>query len=519
MKTRLLLGLLVLVVLESIGQSSKIDVIQNERLIGKNLVSEKEIKASEYIFPKRLHESKVDSTSGYATLQLRKLSKNGKVLEISGMIVVFDLKRKTVKWSKKIDYSTGNLNQYNSFIFQTKGNKTISLNIENGEEFWDVKNDFYYVDPVKKIGVGYKYKGLAGNIHTLEGIDLTNGNAIWERELNREYGWNKISKFNDTTLLIAAAGLHYLNIENGQGWDYDAITGKKDYTETIAKNAAGIALGVLTGMAIISTGNNLVRDVLSNELIENNTLYLASKEKILKLNKLNGAVLWEQELPQNQTSKSSIFFKDSLLYMVNKGYAYWGRKRIDFGEPFITAYNKENGKQHFFTSIDEKKNPILDFKIVNNTVILLHKDKISLRSLVNGAEITSKSFDADVLGELRFFLGDRLYKLNNDVQLSNLISTNSSKYYVQTSKSKSLELDESFNITNQFDFDNLYFHYLTYQDYKFLVKGNQTAVIDKDGKMIAELQVSENAFIVGDKLYDTNDKSLLEVNLSAIINN
>lgn len=519
MKNILLLSLLILVVLESIGQTSKIVVLLNEKTIGKNLVLQKEIKANEYVFPKRIYDSHVDSTLGYATFQLRKLSKNGKVLDITGIIAVYDLTNKTVKWSKKIDYSRENLNQYNSFIFQTKGNKTISLNIENGEEIWDVKNYFYYVNPNKKIGVGYKHKGLVGDNHTLEGINLANGTTIWEKELNNDYGWNKISQLNDSTLLISAAGLHQLNLKNGQGWDYNTITGKKDYTETVAKNVAGIALGVLTGTAIISSGNNLVKDVLSNEITENNNIYLASKEQIVKLNKLNGTVFWSQNLSKDLTSKSSIFIKDSLLYMINKGYAYWGNKRIDFGAPFIAAYNKENGEPYFFTSIDEKKNPILDFKLVKNKLVLIFKDKITINSLDNGAELFSKPFIVDELGELRFFIGDRLYKNRNDFELSNLVASDTSKYFVQTNKSKSLELDDAFNITNQYDSNQLYFHYLTYQDYKFLVKGNQTIMIDKEGKKIAELDVSENAYIVGNKLYDVNDSRFLEIDLLEIINN
>jgi hypothetical protein len=519
MKTRLLFGLLFLVALEGMGQSSKVEVLHNERIIGKNLLLPKEIKANEYIFPKRIHEFYLDTLSGYATFQLRKLSKNEKVLDITGMIVMYDLISKTVKWSKKIDYSMGNLNQYDNFLFQIKGNKTISVNIENGEEQWSVKNYFYYVNPSKKIGIGYKYKGLVGDNHTLEGIDLSNGATIWEKELNNEYGWNKKTQLNDSTLLIAAAGLHHLNIENGHGWDYHTVTGKKDYTETIAKNAAGIALGILTGTAIISTGNNLVKDVLSNELIEDNHIYFASKEKIVKLNNSNGSILWTADLPQDLTSKSSIFIKDSLLFMINKGYAYWGGKRIEFGAPFIAAYNKVNGTQQFFTLIDVKKNPILDFKLINNKVVLIHKNKISVNSLENGAELFSKLFNEDEIGELRFFLGDRLYKENNNLELSNIVSSDDDKYFVQTSKSKSIELDNEFNIINQYDFNQLYFHYLTYQNFKFLVKENQTIIIDKEGKKIAELEVSENSYIIGNKLYDVNDSRFLEVNLLEIIKN
>ena len=45
--------------------------------------------------------------------------------------------------------------------------------------------------------------------------------------LNGGCGWNDILYLNDSIVLIVAAGLHAINIKNGTGWDYIAITGKK----------------------------------------------------------------------------------------------------------------------------------------------------------------------------------------------------------------------------------------------------------------------------------------------------
>lgn len=51
----------------------------------------------------------------------------------------------------------------------------------------------------------------------LEGIDLNNGQVLWKRELNGEYGWNDVFYTNDSTLVVAAAGLHSLDTKTGKG--------------------------------------------------------------------------------------------------------------------------------------------------------------------------------------------------------------------------------------------------------------------------------------------------------------
>ena len=82
------------------AQSSKLKVIYEEKPIGVNNKFQKEIIAKEYIFPRRIHEIYVDTISGYATTQLRKLSRNGKILSDSGIILVYDIEKEQNKYSR-----------------------------------------------------------------------------------------------------------------------------------------------------------------------------------------------------------------------------------------------------------------------------------------------------------------------------------------------------------------------------------------------------------------------------------
>ena len=516
MKTRILFLLFLFIISPIMAQSSKLKVIYEEKPIGVNNKFQKEIIANEYIFPRRIHEIYVDTISGYATTQLRKLSRNGKILSDSGIILVYDIEKNDVKWSQKIDFSKSYLNQYNQLIMQSKGNKLISLNIENGNKLWECKNDFYYVNQKKGIAIGYKNSGLAGSNHLLEGISLKNGNTIWKRELKREYGWNKKIQLNDSTLLVASAGLHTINIFNGSGWDYETITGKKDYSETIAKNTAGIVLGVLTGTYVTSSGPNVVSDVVSNIIIDSANFYIASKEKISQVDRQSGKINWSTNLPEDLTSKSNIFKNDSTLYLINSGFAYWGRKKIDFGQPFIMGLNINTGNELIFSTISDKKDFLLDFKVDNITVSMIFKDRMVIHSLKDGSILKSNTFNADKLGDLKFFVSSSIYIKNKDLFFENLVLSDSSKYCIQTNKGKTLVLDSELNIINQLEFNQLYFNYGNYKDLVFLGNDDETIVLDKNNEEIANLKVSFDSLILGGKLYYFNNEKLVVVDLTNI---
>jgi hypothetical protein len=499
----------------TIFAQSNLSIQSNKKIIGSSYLTNDYIEAKEYVFPEKISDTYLDTITNYITVQLRGTSKNGKWLKNKGRIVLYDLIQKKEKWSKRINYQQSAIEQHNDLIIQTIANKSYCLDFESGKEQWEVKNAIYYVEPFQKKGIGYKFNTFSGPTNTLEGIDLNDGKSIWQREINREYSWNDIFHLNDTTLVIVASGLHSINVKTGKGWDYNTITGEKDYTATAVANVAGVALGVLTGTFVMSTGNNLVRDVVSNVLVDSTNLYFASKEKIARLDH-NGLIIWSSPLPANLVSKSSIFIKDSLLYMVNKGYAYMGYRQLDFGNAFIAAFDKKTGKQVFLNVIGGKRSHINGFKIQKDSILFVFKDKISKYSMVNGSLISEKSIDIQQLGELSYFIGNQLY-IKSDSIFKSLTLSDPANHYLFTKKDKILVVNDKFETINQINRNQLFKYYLNSKGFKFLAKGNETIVIDQDNKAVANLKVSSKTIMVGPKLYNIQEKSFIEIDISEII--
>jgi outer membrane protein assembly factor BamB len=516
---KIIFGLSLLISITGFSQKNQIQVLTNEKIMGKSLVDSFVIKGVEYVFSDRIQETFLDTTSGFLTAQLRGLSKNGKWLNNTGNIVQYDIKNQKVLWSKKIAYQSSNLQQFSKTMIYTVANKSYCLDINTGNELWEVKNNIYFVDPIDNIGIGYKFKSSTGYSNELEGIDLKNGNVLWKRGLNREYGWNDVFYTNDSTMIVVAAGLHSINIKTGKGWDYNTITGKKDYTGTAAANAVGVGLGLLTGTFVMSTGHDLVRDLVSNTLTDSSSIYLASKEQLVKINKQSGETIWKFPFSNDLASKSTIFMNDSVIFMINKGMAFMGYRQLDFGKPFFAAFDRQTGKQKFLSLINVKDDPILSYQIQNGEIFLVFENRILKYSMETGNLIRERDFPKDNVGELRYFVGNQVFITNQNGDLMSLPQSDSTKVFVFTSLDKILSIDSELNISKTIEYADLSIYYLRTKDFKFIAKDKKTLVINNTGQRIAEIDATSNAFMIGNILYDTQDKNFNAIDLNYMFNN
>ncbi len=516
---KIILGLTILMSITGFSQKNQIQILSNEKILGKSLVDSSDIKGFEYIFSDRIHETFLDTTAGFLTVQLRGLSKNGKWLNNTGNIVQYDIKNQKVLWSKKIAYQASNLQQFSNTMIYTAANKSYCLDINTGNEFWEVKNNIYYVDPIDNIGVGYKFKSMTGYSNELEGIDLKNGNVIWKRDLNRDYGWNDVFYTNDSTMIVASAGLHAINIKTGKGWDYNTITGKKDYTGTAAANAIGVAAGILTGTFVMSTGHNLVRDLVSNVITDSTNIYFASKEQLVKIDKLSGEIAWKFSIPNDLASKSTIFMNDSTIYMINKGMAFMGYRQLDFGKPFFAAFDRQTGKQIFLSLINVKEDPILSYQMLNKEIFLVFRNRIAKYSMETGNMLAEKDLSKDGFGELKYFVGNQVFITAQNGDLLSLPQSDPTKVFVFTSQNKTLSIDSDLNIAKTIEYNDLSIYYLRTKDFKFIAKDKKTLIVNNAGRRIAEIDATSNAFLIGNTLYDTQDKSFITIDLREMIKN
>ncbi len=514
---RILLAITVLFPLMCIGQNA--DITINEKVFGTKPQDSIEIRGLVYEFPDNIYKYYLDTMSNFLTIQFRGLTKNQKKLNSEGYTLQYDMINKGVLWKKDLNYNMNHILQDYGSMFFTGPYHVSCLDIETGEKKWKTKNRIYVHDSGKGIVLSYKYNNIEGPTNYLECNDINSGNSLWERSITREYGWNDFFFSNDSTVLIISSGIHALNIKTGRGWNYYTTTGVEDYTTNIAMNAAGIALGALTGTYVLSSAHNVVTDIVSNTLVDSTSIYIASKDRLAKLNKNTGEIIWQQPFADKLASKSSIFISDSILYMINYGYAYMGSRQIEFGKPFIAAFNKDSGEQEYIIILDSKDDFIIDYKIVNNEFNLMFQNKLSKYSIATGNHLKTKEFETekDKNKSLNYFVGNNVFVTTSDNKLVSLNTTDSATTYVFHENRIVLAYDNELNISDSINIDNLYLQYSKANNYSFINKDNKTIIVNETGNQIAELEVTSNAYLLNNTLYNVQGNNFIVIDLKEII--
>ena len=478
------------------AQKNGLNVTTETKIMGKNYMDNSDIKGVEYVFPNRIDACFFNSENGFLTVLFAGIG-NLFYSKAGGDIIQYDLMNEKILWTAttyfasnfKQDFQTVHLQIAKDGIIRYHGEKCYFLDAFSGNKIWEVKNIIFLVDYDNNIGIGYKSDFWSQYSDDFEGINLKDGSKIWERKLVGGAQWYENFYINDSTLIVVSeSGLHSLNVLSGNGWNFRTVTNSKET-------------------------NNLI----SNTLVDSTSIYFASRVQIVKMDKLLGNIVWNNKLTIEWTSKSSIFMNDSVIYMINRGFATTPVGYKFFGKAYIAAYDKQTGKQKYLSLIKSKNGYILNFRIIDNDIYLLFKNKIVKYDLERGSQIFEKEFPKKIYGSLKYFVGSRVFVSNQEDIFKSIVQNEPTKLHIYTTLGKIFSLNYQLNLTNTVEQENIGIYFLSYKDYKFITSKGKTYIINDEGQIIAELDLSSNAFIVGDYLYDKKDRSFYAVDLKNII--
>lgn len=454
--------------------------------IGKNDQFQEAIIGKGYSFSERVDDFRIDTTDNTFSIYLRDKA-NGEWLNMQGKFLMYDLDNQKVKWSKKINYDKGGIFDTYGFWFYTKSLKSYALDPDTGTELWEVRSSIYYAN--RKIGVGLGYNNnFLEDKEILRGINLKTGDYLWERSIDRDYGWNQIATVKDSTVLIVANGLHLINLKSGKGWDFKAKTHEISYPS------------YLTG-------------ICSNLSLDSNHVYFADKNKI-SCHNLEGVKKWETRIPENLMGRATLFKRDSSLYLINKGYALFDKRTIKHGTPFIAKYERKTGKQLYLYTILFRE-PILDFFIHVDTIYVMHKSKIVSYYLPTGSTLKEKEITLKK-DDLQDFVGNGLYIRTDDSTFQNLSMIDTTNQLVFTKKEKILILNANFDVIKSMDFKDTYVTIGKTDDLIFVRNNNKTTILNKNFKQVGRLDVNADIKKYKNKFYFTKNNHLIEIDVDKI---
>jgi hypothetical protein len=210
------------------AQQQNLLTVNKQVVVGKNIETNKDIIANEYLFKDNIYEYHIDSSSKQVNVLLRDVINDGKKYGDEGTMLVLGLHEPTIKWATGYNVKGSNLWLLDNEIVERKKNTTLVYDLKTGDEKYSCSTHLIYINKNKNIGIGYKYYQYDYYYNILQCINLTTGKKIWETDIKSFCPSGNISMLNDSTLLADVNGLHTMNINTGKGWSYECITKAKD---------------------------------------------------------------------------------------------------------------------------------------------------------------------------------------------------------------------------------------------------------------------------------------------------
>ncbi len=432
---------------------------RGSKLVGYDVLAEQSIFGTALTFPERVEHCFYDVESGSISVLQRGTNRMGG-LRTKGALVVYNLDSDKVHWSRKVRFFGSSMFQPGGFFLENKGVHTTLSYITDGRRKWKKRHEAFFVHQPEGLSIGYytQGKGLRGS--TLEALELSSGKALWRRELPREVGWNDYQQIDDSTYLITSEGLHLLNVRSGEGWSYQALTHQK-------------------------TVSSLHSNVLDSE----GDYFMASRDRLVRIEGQSGRIKWSAAYPVELGSASLLFADDSSLYMLNMGIAgsHWGLRRI--GEPFIAAFDKHTGIPHYFLPLDGEQTPVFAGEERKDELLVLRNGILENYSKKDGSKLAVRNFEGNDDGyPMQFLPAAEVFTKLPDGRYLSLWAQDSSSTFVLMQSGMIMALGPLLEQRFVLDIDALWMSMGALGPYTMVCDGERTLVVDSSGAVRAELK-------------------------------
>ena len=499
-----------------LGQRNKTNIISLQdqfELKSRKQIPIKIYQTSDFIEKFHLHKD-------FITFQIRGKRNNGNKKDLGFVKQYHQIKDSTL-WSIKISYKYEEILQEGSLIIYYKAKSNKVLNHLNGEKIWWVKHNFISIDSLNMIGFGYKSEEFPSNFNFMEGVDLTTGRVLWQREINRQHGINNIQQVNDSNILIASAGLHQVNIFNGEGWDYNAIFGggSHDYSYgTVIVSAAlfGIVGGIIASPIMI-LNKSINSENRSNLVQDSSSIFYTSRDYLAKLQK-DGKTIWQYTLSRKDLQQSEIILNKRQLIFIQKGYIInANKKKVSRGTPYLMVFDKASGEKLFKSEFDASRSEFIsDYRIEGNKLTILLPFKIISFDLDKLNVISKVEIQQTYNGGLNKLLTDGSY-IKFDSTLIEINEKNDSNFYITNESDHIWKVNKKLQKLEKFTEVILYTDYLRSNNFSLIRSQKDAFLLDSTNQIIAKFPYFEQAILNKGKLFISIENQLLELKLTDLL--
>lgn len=281
--------------------------------------------------------------------------------------------------------------------------KTVDFHRKLGYDKQHFNKRMVYATPNGNYGLLYEND----TDETVSVVDINAGTVVYTVTIPRQENWADVTALSDSTILVAAGGLHCLHVRAGVLWSYALKTAVPAGGAMIYSPAIPSSLRKTGDGKITATGDAFITQLSSNILIRNKKIYFANRQKAICVSE-EGKLLWETDLSDYDPAKMVLNFTDKGIVVVNFGLGVHSGNFVILNSPFVLLLTAESGEIVDQYGLSELGN-LIDFMqgsrgwsfAGRNTIIEIRNNDGLYKSVI--------AVDPNRYGEFRSFIDGDLY--------------------------------------------------------------------------------------------------------------
>lgn len=398
---------------------------------------------------------------------------------------------------------------------------------DDGTEIWKAKLMPVLLNPQKNVLLGYSN----GTSQQLRAYRLSDGQQLWQQKVSHStnWGWNNFVEPDDSTVVVAADDVNFINALNGNLAAYKSRNGFQRTGSMLLKafavGLAGGMMGAMTGVAVIPTGNSPLfsMDVYTNTC--SNIFSMGGKYYVSDRNRLscldhNGNAVWTHEFPSKTMGNASITGDGNRITIVNYAFGLAGGVQMKpCGRPFVASFDATTGDMLYCNYLSDDKEMVESAAVGKDYAFIAFPDRIAYQQLADSTAHVEK-WNTTAYGNLTGLIADTIYTYRlNDIVLTPL-HTDSTHCVVTTDKDEMKVVNRDLKITDDFLAYNVFQKLGEACGMVFLAKENvdepsQYLIAKANGEPVGNIGCALNAGeFVGNNLYLLSGNKILKINFT-----
>lgn len=461
--------------------------------VGISATSIKTITAKTFSLSSPLYDYQSDTASNQLIFSTRKKDPSGRLYVNKGFIAGLNCATDSINWlyeSLRFD-----LNLTGDFLLFSNEVKTSRYDKKHGFEVYDFKDRIVYAIAANNSGLTYDDPKKPDELNC---ISLLNGTVYWKANLSHKEDWMDVKYLNDTTIIIAANGLHAINIHTGLLWSHPLVTAEKNqktlvYSVVHKENVQKINTSFKT-----TKEDNLLTHLGSNILIDGDVIYFSGKEKAIAV-KTNGELLWELDLKELPISKMILTKSGSAITLINLGLSQFKDNYVLYGKPFVMNVDAATGKINSQSKFTSSEN-LIDFLPQKQSYLLADKKNIIQTNSNNESFENLIPLDDHKYGRFVEFINGDEYFVEKEGYYVPLNFINDNVVYFKTENNKVYGVDKV-DVQYEYHFTELFKRDKVYKDKTVIFNFKDTYVINKNFELLATFNLVERSIVMKNKIY------------------